>query len=139
MEAILTTPFPVFAMASWVLATTMLFRSWWQRTKPEWSTMDGPERLLAIVVRLLPTVRTAWGTAMTAELAHLHTPSSRWRFASGCVGFEVRFPDLPPRSRSSSSCLMSRRSRVQSRPAMVLVAHLETAVPPLLVRWAHTN
>jgi hypothetical protein len=45
---------------------------------------DGPARLLARVVLLLPASRRGWGRAMLAELAALRPHRERWVFALGC-------------------------------------------------------
>jgi hypothetical protein len=46
---------------------------------------DGPERLLAVALRVLPAGRRDWGRAMQAELATVEEPADRRRFARGCV------------------------------------------------------
>jgi hypothetical protein len=46
---------------------------------------DGPARLLAAAVALLPETRREWGAAMTAELASLADRRARWRFAAGAA------------------------------------------------------
>jgi hypothetical protein len=102
MEAILTTPFPMLARASWTLAVMILLRAWWRRTAAVRSTMDGPQMLLAGALSLLPDRRRDWGTAMSAELTHLRTSSSRWRFALGCA----RVALFPPRSSRLSVVLV---------------------------------
>jgi len=95
METTLTTPFPVIAMASWAAAILMLIRSWLRDTAPVRSTVDGPQLLLAVAVAMLPDGRREWGAGMSAELAQLNSPSSRWWFALGCA----RVALLPPNSR----------------------------------------
>lgn len=54
---------------------------------------DLPGRLLAFLVRRLPSSRETWGAAMLSELGYVHGRSARWRFALGCVSV-VLFP--PP-------------------------------------------
>jgi len=49
------------------------------------SRRDGADRLLAGVVRLLPSGRREWGVAMRAELAGIGPRRARWRFAAGCL------------------------------------------------------
>jgi len=46
---------------------------------------DGADRLLAGLVRLLPSGRREWGVAMRAELAGIGPRRARWRFAAGCL------------------------------------------------------
>ncbi|HEX6686652.1 MAG TPA: hypothetical protein VF062_28020 [Candidatus Limnocylindrales bacterium] len=57
-------------------------------------TGDAPKRMLDLAVRGLPPNHRDWGTAMTAELDHLHGRRPRWTFALGCT----RTALLPPRS-----------------------------------------
>ena len=47
--------------------------------------MDGADRLLALVVRLLPAGRRDWGRAMRAESAAIEPARERWVHALGCV------------------------------------------------------
>ena len=47
--------------------------------------VDGPARLLAIAVAMLPETHREWGAAMTAELASLPDRGARWRFAAGAA------------------------------------------------------
>jgi hypothetical protein len=46
---------------------------------------DGPARLLAAAVRVMPAARRDWGRAMQAELTAVAERSDRWSFAWGCV------------------------------------------------------
>lgn len=46
---------------------------------------DGADRLLAGLVRLLPSGRRDWGVAMRAELAGIDARRARWQFAAGCL------------------------------------------------------
>jgi len=58
---------------------------------------EGPLRdrshgVLAVVVRLLPAGRRAWGRAMLAELAVVESAADRRRFVGGCVRVVVAQP-----------------------------------------------
>ena len=55
---------------------------------------DGPARLLAVAVRVMPAERREWGRAMQAELAAVAERPERWSFAWGSYA-------PPP---SSSTC-----------------------------------
>ncbi|GIE92455.1 hypothetical protein [Actinoplanes regularis] len=46
---------------------------------------DGPARLLAAAVRVMPAVRRDWGRAMQAELASIAERPERRSFARGCL------------------------------------------------------
>jgi hypothetical protein len=54
---------------------------------------DAPRLLLTIAVHRMPAERAEWGEAMLAELAQIQNPSTRWRFALGCI----RVALFPPR------------------------------------------
>ena len=56
------------------------------------STLDSPGRLLAAAVAALPVRRRDWGRAMIAELAEVHGPSARWRFALSCARATLWLP-----------------------------------------------
>ena len=62
--------------AAWVV-----WLAWRRRARLD-AQPDGPARLLAIGVAMLPTARRDWGCAMTAELASLSGRGTRWRFAA---------------------------------------------------------
>jgi hypothetical protein len=49
------------------------------------SRLDGADRLLALVVRLLPAGRRDWGRAMRAESTAIKPARERWAFALGCL------------------------------------------------------
>jgi hypothetical protein len=51
-------------------------------TKP---TGDGPVRLVALAVRILPPERADWARAMQAELASIGPQRDRWVFIGGCL------------------------------------------------------
>ncbi|MGW1885008.1 hypothetical protein [Streptomyces sp. NPDC001970] len=82
----------VFAAPS-LIAARRLWRAWWTRAGAALSGMDGPARLLALAVAVLPGTLRDWGRAMTAELAQVPDRASRWRFAAGCA----RAALFPPR------------------------------------------
>jgi hypothetical protein len=77
----------------WVIAAWLLWRAWWARRGPAVAAMDGPARLLAAAVAVLPEHRRDWGAAMAAELAQVGGGRARWRFAAGCL----RAALFPPR------------------------------------------
>jgi hypothetical protein len=54
--------------------------------------VDLADRLLGVVVRLLPPERLDWGRAMRAELAGVEAARARMSFVLGCVGAVVRQP-----------------------------------------------
>ena len=56
--------------------------------------MDLADRLLGVVVRLLPPERLDWGRAMRAELAGVESGRARMSFVLGCVGAVVRQPGV---------------------------------------------
>lgn len=45
----------------------------------------GPDRVLAVAVRLLPAARRDWGRAMRAESAVIEPGRERWGYAMGCL------------------------------------------------------
>jgi hypothetical protein len=92
MDVVLTTPFPVLAMASWLTVVIILIRDRRRTSSTVRSTMDGPQRVVAAACRVMPEQRAEWGRAMSAELAQLD--SARWRFAWGCA----RAALFPPRT-----------------------------------------
>jgi hypothetical protein len=55
--------------------------------------------LLAAAAATLPADRRDWGAAMTAELAQVQGPASRWWFAAGCARAAV----LPPRDHRAAA------------------------------------
>ncbi len=67
----------------WAIAARLVWRAWWVRNAGCLSAMDGPARLLAAALAMLPDSRRDWGAAMAAELVHVRGRSSRWRFATG--------------------------------------------------------
>lgn len=91
MNTVANSTLVIFAFTPMVLTAALLCCLWWVRTRHRRPTTDGPELLLAAAVRLLPEERRDWGVAMLAELAQLHHPSTRWRFALGCTGVAL-FP-----------------------------------------------
>jgi hypothetical protein len=55
----------------WMIATRLLWRTWWRRAGARLSTLDGPARLLAAAAATLPEDRRDWSAAMTAELTQV--------------------------------------------------------------------
>jgi hypothetical protein len=83
----------------WMVAARLLWRAWWREAGARLSTLDGPALLLAAAAAALPADRRDWGAAMTAELAQVQGPASRWRFAAGCARAAV----LPPRDHRAAA------------------------------------
>jgi hypothetical protein len=83
----------------WMVAARLLWRAWWREAGARLSTLDGPALLLAAAAATLPADRHDWGAAMTAELAQVQGPASRWRFAAGCARAAV----LPPRDHRAAA------------------------------------
>jgi hypothetical protein len=84
----------------WMVAARLLWRAWWREAgAARLSTLDGPALLLAAAAATLPADRHDWGAAMTAELAQVQGPASRWRFAAGCARAAV----LPPRDHRAAA------------------------------------
>ncbi|HET6173861.1 MAG TPA: hypothetical protein VFD90_14705 [Gaiellales bacterium] len=81
--------------------------------------MDGAERYLAAVVRVLPAARREWGRAMHADLAAIDRPSERWRFALSCTRVAVL-----PRARTREA---TRPLALIGAVALVLAAEIATA------------
>jgi len=54
--------------------------------------VSGADRLLALVVRLLPPSRAEWGRAMRAEAAAIEPGAERWRHATGCARAVLTLP-----------------------------------------------
>ncbi|MGP4008348.1 hypothetical protein [Streptomyces sp. 4N124] len=91
----------VFAAPS-LIATHVLCRAWWRSTNSTRPTAgrlapDGPARLLATAVAVLPEHRRSWGAAMSAELAHVPGGAARWRFAAGCARAALFPPSVRPK------------------------------------------
>jgi hypothetical protein len=83
----------------WMVAARLLWRAWWREAGARLSTLDGPALLLAAAAATLPADRRDWGAAMTAELAQVQGPASRWWFAAGCARAAV----LPPRDHRAAA------------------------------------
>jgi hypothetical protein len=90
------------------------------------SAGDGPERLLAAAARLLPQERRDWGVAMLAELAQIQHPSTRWRFALGCM----RVALFPPRKEGLRNNTMK---NVMSNPKAAAIIGFILALPYLTI------
>jgi hypothetical protein len=118
------TPSPALAMLALMLSALALtlLRAWWVQTRNHRSGMDGPELLLAAAVRGLPGERRDWGAAMIAELANVHSPSSRWWFALGCA----RVAMFPPRRSGLPRYFMHTLTRQDP-----ICGILSVALPPL--------
>lgn len=132
METTLTTPFPVLATASWAAAIVMLVRSRLRATARARSTMDGPQLVLTVAVLMLPDGRGDWGTAMSAELAQLRSPSSRWWFALGCA----RVALLPPDSRRLPAIAAAAAGVAATAVVGVALGRVLPAVQPFAVTFA---
>lgn len=88
---------PAYCLTPSLLGITAFFATWWKAFKAErrrTPDLDFPAVLLAAFTRWMPQDRSEWGMAMTAELAHFESSSSRWRFALSCLRVAI-FP--PPR------------------------------------------
>lgn len=90
----------IFALSPLVVTAGLLWCIAWFRIRKGGAGMDGPRRLLAAAVRLMPESRRDWGEAMLAEIGQCGDRSARWRFALGCARVAL-FPPVPvsgPRS-----------------------------------------
>jgi hypothetical protein len=84
--------------------------------------IDGPERLLAVAVRLSPRERRDWCGAMLAELAQLEHSPTRWRFALGCAHAAL----FPPRKEALMNNMIK---TITTRPAVAALVGLLLALP----------
>ena len=91
---------------------------------------DGPQRLLAAAIRLLPNERRGWGLAMLAELGQLQHPSTRWRFALGCARVAI----FPPRKGGLSQTIMeqTQKSVIKTLGLAILISFLLVLPFPIL-------
>jgi hypothetical protein len=90
------------------------------------SLMDGPGLLLSVAARRMPAERREWGKAMLAELAQIRRPSTRWRFALGCVRVAV----FPPRKVGLLQAIMSHKMESLIAPlGSAALASLLLALP----------
>jgi hypothetical protein len=81
-----------------ILTLSVLLAVWWKEIAAERRTRPGvdfPCLLLASATRWMTKERSEWGTAMVAEIPHIESSSSRWRFALSCLRTAI-FP--PPRA-----------------------------------------
>jgi hypothetical protein len=83
------------------------------------SLAEIPRLLLTLAVRCMPTGRREWGAAMLAELAQLRHPTTRWRFALGCI----RVAMFPPPQGGLLQTIMNNITK--SLGAAALFAYLE--------------
>ena len=87
-----------FATASVVLSLLGTAAAWvaWLRLRRRAHLdvqPDGPARLLAVGVAILPDDRREWGSAMSAELASVGDRGERWRFAASGASAALRSPE----------------------------------------------
>ena len=94
--------------------------------------MDGPELLLTAAVSILPERCREWGAAMAAELTQLDKPSSRWRFAVGCM----RVALLPPNSTRLPAVAVAAAGVTATAAIGVAVGRLLPAVQVFAVTFA---
>jgi hypothetical protein len=88
---------------------------------------DGPARLMASAIALLPADRGDWGQAMAGELEQLGSPRDRWRFAVGCLWGALLFPKPGGRARPVVAATVA-----GAAACAVAVAYALAAYPGLL-------
>lgn len=88
------------------LAATLfvLFGIVWVAARSLGRDADGPELLLQLAVRHVPSHRQDWGAAMLAELNCIEGGPARWRFAVGCAWAALFPPKLAGSSRLRPLC-----------------------------------
>ncbi len=110
--------------------TLSILNIWRLRVTGGGSGPDGPERLLAAAVRLLPKDLRDWGFAMLAELEQLRDPFSRWLFALGCA----RVALFPPRRSVSIQIIGNYRMlNITDKPRAAALVGFLLAMPLTLL------